>query len=127
MNQNTSFSRRLCGLFTITDYQPAALAKRLGVGVQTVRQWESGTAVPDVNQFREIAAFFGLPYAWFLDGADGQPDAAVMAEKLGLHEDTVKDLMVLAEDVSEPVLDAVDSAVAAAVSAVWAAWEDCYE
>ena len=30
-------------------------------------------------------------------------------------------------DVSEPVLDAVDSAVAAAVSAVWAAWEDCYE
>ena len=60
MNQNTSFSRRLRGLFTITDYQPAALAKCLGVGVQTVRQWESGTAVPDVNQFREISAFFGL-------------------------------------------------------------------
>ena len=123
MNQTTTFSRRLRGLFTITDYQPAALAERLGVGVQTIRQWESGTAVPDVNQFREIAAFFGLPYAWFLDGADGQPDAAVMAEKLGLHEDTVKDLMVLAEDVSEPVLDAVDSAVAAVISAVWAAQE----
>ena len=83
MNQTTTFSRRLRGLFTIPDYQPAALAKRLGVGVQTVRQWESGTAVPDVNQFREIASFFGLPYAWFLDGADGQPDAAVMAEKMG--------------------------------------------
>lgn len=123
MNQNTSFSRRLRGLFTITDYQPAALAKRLGVGVQTVRQWESGTAVPDVNQFREIAAFFGLPYAWFLDGADGQPDAAVMAEKLGLHEDTVEELMELAEDTSGPVLDAVDSAVAAVISAVWAAQE----
>ena len=123
MNQNTSFSRRLRGLFTITDYQPAALAKCLGVGVQTVRQWESGTAVPDVNQFREIAAFFGLPYAWFLDGADGQPDAAVMAEKLGLHEDTVEELMELAEDTSGPVLDAVDSAVAAVISAVWAAQE----
>ena len=125
MNQNTSFSRRLRGLFTITDYQPAALAKCLGVGVQTVRQWESGTAVPDVNQFREISAFFGLPYAWFLDGANGQPDAAAIAEKLGLHEDTVEDLMDLAEDASAPVLDAVDSA--AAISAVWAAWEDCYE
>lgn len=34
MNQNTSFSRRLRGLFTITDYQPAALAKRLGVVCQ---------------------------------------------------------------------------------------------
>ena len=123
MNQTTTFSRRLRGLFTITDYQPAALAKRLGVGVQTVRQWESGTAVPDVNQFREIAAFFGLPYAWFLDGADGQPDAAVMAEKLGLHEDTVEELMELAEDTSGPVLDAVDSAVAAVISAVWAAQE----
>ena len=124
MNQNTSFSRRLRGLFTITDYQPAALAKCLGVGVQTVRQWESGTAVPDVNQFREIASFFGLPYAWFLDGADGQPDAAVMAEKLGLHEDTVEELMELAEETSGPVLDAVDSAVAAVISAVWAAQED---
>ena len=124
MNQNTSFSRRLRGLFTITDYQPAALAKRLGVGVQTVRQWESGTAVPDVNQFREIASFFGLPYAWFLGGADGQPDAAVMAEKLGLHEDTVEELMELAEETSGPVLDAVDSAVAAVISAVWAAQED---
>ena len=123
MNQNTSFSRRLRGLFTITDYQPAALAKCLGVGVQTVRQWESGTAVPDVNQFREISAFFGLPYAWFLDGADGQPDAAVMAEKMGLHEDTVEELMELAEDTSGPVLDAVDSAVAAVISAVWAAQE----
>ena len=124
MNQTTTFSRRLRGLFTITDYQPAALAKRLGVGVQTVRQWESGTAVPDVNQFREIASFFGLPYAWFLDGADGQPDAAVMAEKLGLHEDTVEELMELAEETSGPLLDAVDSAVAAVISAVWAAQED---
>ena len=123
MNLSATFSRRLRGLFTITDYQPAALAKRLGVGVQTVRQWESGTAVPDVNQFREIASFFGLPYAWFLDGADGQPDAAVMAEKLGLHEDTVEELMELAEDTSGPVLDAVDSAVAAVISAVWAAQE----
>ena len=123
MNQTTTFSRRLRGLFTITDYQPAALAERLGVGVQTIRQWESGTAVPDVNQFREIAAFFGLPSAWSLDGADGQPDAAVMAEKLGLHEDTVEELMELAEDTSGPVLDAVDSAVAAVISAVWAAQE----
>lgn len=124
MNQNTSFSRRLRGLFTITDYQPAALAKRLGVGVQTVHQWQNGAAVPDVYQFREIAAFFGLPYAWFLDGTDGQADAAAMAERLGLHEDTVEDLMELVEDVSGPVLDAVDSTVAAIVSAVRAAQEE---
>ena len=38
-----------------------------------------------------------------------------------------RQLMELAEDASGPVLDAVDSAVAAAISAVWAAWEDCYE
>lgn len=127
MNQNTSFSRRLCGLFTITDYQPAALAKRLGVGVQTVRQWESGTAAPDVNQFREIADFFGLPYAWFLDGTEGLPTLCVLAEKLGLHEDTIEDLMELADEAPEEVLDAVDSAVAAVISAVWAAQEDCHE
>lgn len=72
MNQHTSFSRRLRGLFTITDYQPAALAKRLGVGVQTVRQWESGTAAPDVNQFREIADFF-WPALRLVSGRHGGP------------------------------------------------------
>ena len=123
MNQNTSFSRRLRGLFTITDYQPAALAKRLGVGVQTVRQWESGTAAPDVNQFREIAAFFRLPDAWFLGGTEGLPAPCVLAEKLGLREDTIEDLMELADEAPEEVLDAVDSAVAAVISAVWAAQE----
>lgn len=124
MNHNTTFSRRLRGLFTITDYQPAALAKRLGVGVQTIRRWEDGTAAPDVHQFREIAAFFGLPYAWFLDEADGRPSAPMLAEMLGLHEDTVEDLMELAEDAPGDVLEALDSAVAAIISAVWAAKED---
>ena len=45
----------------------------------------------------KIAAFFGLPYAWFLDGANGQPGAAAIAEKLGLDS---------------PESEAIDSATA---------------
>ena len=41
MNQNTSFSRRLRGLFTITDYQPAALAKCLSASGRAARQYRT--------------------------------------------------------------------------------------
>lgn len=121
---NTYFSRRLRGLFTITDYRREDLARRLGVTVQTVRLWESGGAVPDVYQFREIAAFFDLPYAWFLDGADTIPPTPVLAARLGLSEDTIDCLMELAEEESEDVLEALDDAVYAVISAMAAVRED---
>ena len=63
-------------------------------------------------------------------GEGGAPTVEEVRRKnLALQQERAELLarMDLAEDASAPVLDAVDSAVAAAISAVWAAWEDCYE
>lgn len=124
MNQTTTyFCRRLRGLFNITGYRREELARHIGVPVQTVRQWESGAKAPNVYQFREIAAFFDLPYGWFLDGADGLPEAPALALRLGLSEDTVNLLMELAECAPEGVQDTLDDAVYALLDAVRTAGE----
>ena len=113
MNLNTNkthdyFRRRLHGLFVITDYTRADLARAMCVPYNTVLQWESGEKVPDVYQFREIADFFDMPYAWFLDGTDGLPCVEEIADRLGLSEGTVEALMEMAETTPEQVLDDMD-------------------
>ena len=102
------FRRRLHGLFVITDYTRADLARAMCVPYNTVLQWESGEKVPNVYQFREIADFFDMPYAWFLDGTDGLPGVEEIADRLGLSEGTVEALLEMEETAPEQVLDDMD-------------------
>ena len=115
---NDYFRRRLSGLLLLTDCLRVDLARHLRVPVQTVRDWESGEDIPNVYQFREIADFFGLPYAWFLDGKDATPNAAELAELLGLSESTVELLTDLEKTATPELLDAVDDAIFALVSSL---------
>ena len=115
---NDYFRRRLSGLLLLTDCLRVDLARHLRVPVQTVRDWESGEDIPNVYQFREIADFFGLPYAWFLDGTDATPNAAELAELLGLSESTVELLTDLEKTATPELLDAVDDTIFALVSSL---------
>ena len=115
---NDYFRRRLSGLLLLTDCLRVDLARHLRVPVQTVRDWESGEDIPNVYQFREIAGFFGLPYAWFLDGKDATPNAAELAELLGLSESTVELLTDLEKTATPELLDAVDDTIFALVSSL---------
>ena len=115
---NDYFRRRLSGLLLLTDCLRVDLARHLRVPVQTVRDWESGEDIPNVYQFREIADFFGLPYAWFLDGKDATPNAADLAELLGLSESTVELLTDLEKTATPELLDAVDDMIFALVSSL---------
>ena len=127
MNYNPYFARRLKGLFTITDMEPEALARYMGVTPHTVRLWENGGLVPDVYQFQKIAAFFGLSYEWFLDGTAGTPDAEKLAVQLGLSGETVETLMELAQTEPDAVLESLDHAVYALIGAIAAVREDVEE
>ena len=119
MNQNNDyFRRRLSSLFLLTGCLRVDLARHLRAPVQKVRDWESGEDIPNVYQFREIAGFFGLPYDWFLDGVDATPNAAELAELLGLSESTVETLGKLSDAAPPDVMDAVDDAIFALAFAV---------
>ena len=121
MNNVRNFDRRLRNLLTLSGMTRAELACRMGVPVPVVNRWLNGASAPDVYQFRAIAQLFGIPYQWFLD--DNFPNAAELAARLGLSEDTVEGLLALAERESTDVLDMMDDAIYAMVSAVNAAHE----
>ena len=121
MNNTKKFDRRLRNLLTLSGMTREELACRLGVPVPVVNRWLNGASAPDVYQFRAIAQLFGIPYEWFLD--DDFLNAAELAARLGLSEDTVEGLLALAESENTEVLDMMDDAIYAMVSAVNAAHE----
>ena len=121
MNNTRKFDRRLRNLLTLSGTSRAELALHLGVTLPELNRWLNGITVPDVYQFRAIARFSGIPYAWILD--DTVPDPAELAALLGLSEDTVKGLLALSDGGNTDVLDSVDDAIYAMVSAVNAAQE----
>ena len=121
MENTKKFDRRLRNLMTLNGMTRTELACRLGVSVPMVNRWLNGVITPDVYQFRDIANLFGIPYQWFLD--DGFPNAAELAARLGLREDTVDGLLALADSENTDVLDMLDDAIYAMVSAVNAAQE----
>ncbi len=107
--ENTCFSRRLHGLFVASVFSREGLAKNLGVSVQTVRKWESGEKVPNINQFRYIADVTGMPYDWFLD--EDQINVTELASYLGLSEDTLEGLAALSKNGYEEILNALDDLI----------------
>ena len=125
MSENTKkFSRCLRSLLAVSGVNHAELACHMGVAAPVVYRWENGTSAPDIYQFQKIARFFGVPCSWFLDSENNLPNVPELAAWLGLSEDTVDSLLVLAEGKSRDVLDALDDAVYALVSVVTAARED---
>ena len=121
MENTKKFDRCLRNLLTLSGTTRAELACHLGVAVPVVNRWLNGVTAPDVYQFRAIARFFGISYGWFLD--DDSPCAAELAARLGLSKDTVEGLLTLAEGENIDVLDSLDDAIYAMVSAVNAAQE----
>lgn len=121
MENIKNFDQRLKSLLTISGAGREELARAAGVSVPVVNRWLNGASAPDVYQFRAIARFYGIPYGWFLD--DTVPDPAELSALLGLSEDTVKGLLALSDGGNTDVLDSVDDAIYAMVSAVNAALE----
>ena len=121
MSHTKKFDRRLRHLLALSAITREELARRLSVSVPVVNRWLNGASAPDVYQFRAIAQLFGIPYQWFLD--DDSPNAAELAARLGLSEDTVEGLLTLADCENTDVLDMLDDAIYAMVAAVNAAQE----
>ena len=123
-NKMNNFDKRLQYVFTVSGVSRKELADRLGVTVPVVSRWLNGVSVPDVNQFREIARFFGMPYEWFLDDGDCFPTTADLAQKLGLTKATVEAMMCMTDSEDAAVMSAVEEAIWAVLSAVITVYEN---
>lgn len=117
------FTRSLKNLLAITGTDAAELAQALNVGLPEMNRWLNGSAAPNVYQFQEIAQHFGMPYAYFFEGAQSQPNVPEMAAWLGLTEETVETLMAMSDTEPEEVLEALDDAIYLLATAVSTARE----
>ena len=124
MEKKTScFTRNLKSLLTISGTDAAELAQYLDVSLPEINRWLNGSAAPNVYQFQEIAQRFGMPYSYFFEGAQSQPNVPEIAAWLGLTEETVETLMAMSDTEPEEVLEALDDAIYLLATAVSTARE----
>ena len=121
---NNYFGQKLRLLLDNSGYEWADLARALGVSVRTVYAWMSGTKVPNVYTFRDIAAFFKVPYNCLLDDSEDLPDCWQIADRLGLSEGTVERLMELAVSMPGEAMDHLDDALFSMLESLTAAQEE---
>ncbi|MEM1344039.1 MAG: helix-turn-helix transcriptional regulator [Pseudomonadota bacterium] len=85
----------------------AQLARRLGLRVQTVRNWEGDRSEPRANKLQMLAGFLNVSMVWLMtgEGAGGPSPAAAPAEEApaGLHEALaeIRDLRVLQTQITD--------------------------
>ena len=117
MENDITFMLRLRALYAAEAYDRRDLARKVGVSIATLLQWEEGKKVPDIRQLFALAAYFGLPYEFFLSDIPPVAQKKVtardwqIADRLGLSEGTVEKLTLLAEVAPGKVLDSVDDAI----------------
>ena len=67
-----TFGDRLALARESQDLAQEQLAKRLGLRVQTIKNWESDRSEPRANRLQMIAGFLNVSMIWLLTG-DGGP------------------------------------------------------
>ena len=118
-----AFNRNLHNLLTISGTDAAELAQALNVELPEINRWLNGSAAPDVYQLQEIARRFGMPYSYFFESEQSLPNVPEVSAWLGLSEETVETLLVMADSEPEEVMDALDDAIYAMATAVTTAGE----
>ena len=114
--KDRTFAARLHALYETVPYDQKDLARRVGVSISTLIQWEAGDKVPDVIQLKKMAVYFGLPCEFFLEFDPPRRKEDPMknweiADRLGLSESTVERLRELAENAPGDVLDKLDETI----------------
>ena len=69
-----TFGDRLALARESQDLTQGQLAKRLGLRVQTIKNWESDRSEPRANRLQMVAGFLNVSMIWLLTGeGDGGP------------------------------------------------------
>ncbi len=78
-----TFGDRLALARESQDLAQGQLAKRLGLRVQTIQNWESDRSEPRANRLQMIAGFLNVSMIWLLTGeGDGGPAPRTSAKTL---------------------------------------------
>lgn len=78
----STFGDRLGFAREAMGYSQAELAERLGVKVQTLRNWEEDRAGPRPNRLQMLAGILNAPMVWLLSGQGARPEVVPDSDDL---------------------------------------------
>ena len=91
-NTTATFGDRVAAARDAVSLSQADLARKLGVKLATVRNWENDLSEPRANKLQMLSGMLGVSLMWFLNGEGDGVDAPI--ESKGLEKDI---LSLLAE------------------------------
>ncbi len=84
-----TFGDRVAAARESADMTQAALAKRLGIKISTLRAWEDDLSEPRANRLSMLAGILGVSMMWLingegegLDGPDEEPSSAASVNEV---------------------------------------------
>lgn len=73
-----TFGDRLTAAREATGMDPATMAERVGVELQTLQNWEDDLAEPRANRLQMMAGILGVSITWLISGEGNGPDEAAL-------------------------------------------------
>ncbi len=74
-NEAATFGDRLAAARDVLGMSDAELARRIGVKLKTVRNWEQDVAEPRANKLNRLAGVLNVSFRWLLTGEGDGVDA----------------------------------------------------
>lgn len=88
-----TFGDRLAAAREAQGLSQADLARKLGLKLQTIRNWEDDRAEPRANRLQMVAGFLNVSMVWLMTGiGEGGPEARSAEEGTGVGP-SVKELL----------------------------------
>ena len=87
-----TFGDRLAGAREALGIGQPELAKRLGVRLKTLRDWENDVSEPRANKLQMLAGILGVSLMWLLNGKGEGIDPPATEDHANLHR--AKDLLI---------------------------------
>ncbi|WP_377512515.1 helix-turn-helix domain-containing protein [Octadecabacter sp. R77987] len=79
--ETATFGDRVAGARESTGLSQKALAKKLGIKLGTLRNWEEDLNEPRANKLQMLAGVLGVSMSWLLTGNGTGPDAPMDADE----------------------------------------------
>ena len=79
-----TFGDRLAAAREAQGLSQAELARKLGLRLQTIRNWEEDRAEPRANRLQMLAGFLNVSMVWLMTGVGEGPSAAETSEGAAL-------------------------------------------
>ncbi len=74
-DETSTFGDRLTTARKSQGLDQASFARRIGVKVQTLRNWEEDRSEPRANRLQMIAGMLNVPIVWLMSGQGDLPEA----------------------------------------------------